>query len=56
MVKSIEFFDNPYKGEIHQVMEYISGVEVLDNIAEQPEGHYTEQNAKDLFKQILEGI
>lgn len=50
VVKSIEFFDNVFSGEIHLVMEYIEGVEVLDNIAEQPEGHYTEQNAKDMFK------
>lgn len=56
VVKSIEFFDNVFNGEIHQVMEYIEGVEVLDNIAEQPEGHYTEQIAKDMFKQILQGI
>lgn len=33
VVKSIEFFDNKFKGEIHQVMEYINGVEVLDSIA-----------------------
>lgn len=37
-------------------MDYIEGIEVLDQIAQQPEGHYTEEKAKMLFKQILEGI
>ena len=31
-------------------MEYIEGVEVLDNIAQQPSGHYNEELAKKLFK------
>lgn len=52
VVKSLEFFDE-FKGEIHQVMEYIEGVEVFDNIAEQPNHHYTEEYAKKLFKQVL---
>ena len=30
IVRSIEIFDNELKGEIHQVMEYIEGIEVLD--------------------------
>lgn len=42
MVRSVEFFDDEFKGEIYQVMEYIEGEEVLDNIAQQPEGKYTE--------------
>ena len=33
VVKSYELFDNELKGEIHQVMEYIEGIEVLDSIA-----------------------
>ena len=33
IVKSYEFFDNEIKGEIHQVLEYIEGIEVLDSIA-----------------------
>lgn len=37
-------------------MEYIEGKEVLDSIAEQPDGHYTEDMAKELFQQVLEGI
>ena len=56
VVRSIEFFDNEIKGEIHQVLEYVQGVEVLDNIAEQPDGYYTEEHAKHLFRQIIEGI
>ena len=34
VIKSIEFFDNDITGEIHQVMEFIEGKEVLDSIAE----------------------
>lgn len=56
VVRAIELFDNVIKGEIQIVMEYIEGVEVLDHIAAQPEGHYTEDFAKELMKQMLEGI
>ena len=37
-------------------MQYIDGVEVLDSITEQPQGCYTEDDAKELFRQIIEGI
>lgn len=37
-------------------MEYIEGEEVLDNIAQQPEGKYTEDVAKEMFRQVLEAI
>ena len=37
-------------------MDYIEGIEVLDQIAQQPHGWYTEDVARELFKQILEGI
>lgn len=37
-------------------MDLVDGKEVLDTIAEQPEGHYTEDDAKFLFRQIIEGI
>jgi serine/threonine protein kinase len=30
IVKSIEIYDNSLTGEIHQIMEYIEGSEVLD--------------------------
>jgi serine/threonine protein kinase len=33
IVKNIKFYENDFKGEIYQVMEYIEGEEVLDNIA-----------------------
>lgn len=46
IVKSVGFFENEFKGEIHQVMEYIDGMEVLDHIAQQPQGKYTEDTAK----------
>ena len=56
VVKSTEYFFNELTEEIHLVMEYVDGQEVLDQIAEQPEGHYTEDLAKVIFKQIMEGI
>ena len=34
VVRSIAIFNNDIKGEIHQVMDYIEGKEVLDHIAE----------------------
>ena len=34
VVRSIEMFNNEIKGEIHQIMDYIEGKEVLDHIAE----------------------
>ena len=37
-------------------MDLVDGQEVLDLIAEQPTGCYTEDDAKSLFKQIIEGI
>jgi len=56
IVHSIELFDNTLKEEVHQVMEYVQGLEVLDSIAQQPHGCYTESDAKGIFKQILQGI
>lgn len=32
------------------VMQYIDGMEVLDHLAKQPHGHYTEEMAKDFFR------
>lgn len=37
-------------------MEFVEGKEVLDHIAEQDEGRYTEDLAKNLFKQMVSGI
>ena len=34
VIKTIELFENEIKGEMHLVMQYIDGVEVLDQIAE----------------------
>jgi len=33
VVSSIDFFDDEIKGEIHQVLGYIKGMEVLDHVA-----------------------
>jgi hypothetical protein len=43
-------FDDEFKGEIYMIMEFIQGMELLDKIAQQPQGHYTEEHAKMLFK------
>lgn len=56
IVKAIEYFDNEFKGEIHQILQFIDGMEVLDSIAQQQEGKYTEDEARKIFKQILEAI
>lgn len=50
IVQSIEMFDDEFKGEIYQVMDFIEGMELLDKIASQPHGHYTEEHARMLFK------
>ena len=50
VIKSSKYFYNELTKEIHIVMDYIDGKEVLDLIAEQPEGCYTEDNAKFLFR------
>jgi len=50
VVKSLELYDNCITGEIHQVMQLVDGIEVLDSIAQQENGTYTEDNAKKLIK------
>eukprot|EP00347_Sterkiella_histriomuscorum_P009234 403342006 len=54
IVKSIEFFVNDLRKEVHQIMEFIDGKEILDQIAEF--GAYNERDALHIFKQIMEGI
>ena len=56
IVKSHEYFFNELNKHIYIVMNFIDGKEVLDLIAEQPSGCYTEDDAKYLFRQIIEGI
>ena len=56
IVKSHKYFFNELTEDVHIVMDLVDGKEVLDTIAEQPEGHYTEDDAKFLFRQIIEGI
>ena len=50
IVKCVKLFENELKGEMHIVMQYIEGVEILDQIAQQPLGVYTEMQAKSLFR------
>ena len=52
----IEYFDNPVKGEIHLVMQFVDGMEVLDHLASMPHGCYTEEMGRHMFKQVMEGI
>ena len=42
LIKSYELFENELTGELLQVMDYVNGEEVLDLIAKQPLGCYTE--------------
>lgn len=37
-------------------MDYIDGQEVLDHLAAQPDHLYTEEMAKDVFKQVMNGL
>ena len=54
VVRTKEIFHDKFKSIIYQVMEYIDGSEILDEIAHS--GAYSEKDAQNLFKQILEGI
>ena len=56
IVKYVDHFDNQLKGEIHMVMEYVNGMEVMDHLASQPDHVYTEETAKEIFKQVLTGL
>ena len=56
IVKSHKYFFNELTENVHIVMTFVDGKEVLDLIAEQPQGCYTEDDAKFLFRQIIEGI
>ena len=44
-----DYFYDEAKETIHLVMRYVEGYEILDVIAEQQAGFYTEEKAKDLF-------
>ena len=50
VVKSYKYFFNELTENVYIVMDLVDGKEVLDTIAEQPEGHYTEDDAKRLFR------
>lgn len=51
IVKAFDFFINELSGKTYLVMEYIQGNDILVR-----EGAYTEEAAKHIFKQVLEGI
>lgn len=54
IVRSIEMFHDEFRSIIYQVLEYIDGSEILDEIA--CSGAYQEQDAQKLYKQVIEGI
>ena len=56
VVRTVELFNNELKGQIHIVMELVNGCEVLEEIANEFKDGYCEDDAKALFRQILEGI
>jgi serine/threonine protein kinase len=50
ILKVRELIENEVSGEMHLVMQYIDGQEILDQIAEQPQEFYTELQAKSIFE------
>jgi serine/threonine protein kinase len=48
IVRAKEIFRNEFKNEVFQVMEYIEGQEILDEIAQS--GAYTKSEAQRLYK------
>ena len=48
IVKSTEIFTNNTRKEVHQVMEYVNGMEIFDQISEM--GAYTEMVALIIFE------
>ena len=56
IINSKEFYENDVTGEIHMVMQYFEGLEILDHIGQQPNDFYTDTQAKCIFEQILSGI
>lgn len=54
VVRAVEIFRDDFKNEIYQVMQYIEGSEILDEIAQM--GKYDEKDAQKIYKQLLEGI
>ena len=56
IVKAYEYFDNPTKGEVHLIMQYVDGMEVLDHLASMPHSCYTEDMARQVFRQMMKGI
>jgi serine/threonine protein kinase len=54
IIRAIEIFSDEFKNQVYQVMEFIEGQEILDEIAETTS--YDEAMAQSLFKKVLEGI
>ena len=53
-MKAIEVFKDNFKNRIHQVLEFIDGKEIFDELAEH--GAFDESLARSVYKQILEGL
>ena len=54
ITKAHELFVNEFKKLVHIVMDFVDGTEIFDSISEL--GVYSEQNAQEIFKQIMSGI
>jgi serine/threonine protein kinase len=47
------FFDR-FKGKVYQVMEFVEGIEILDDLAQT--GSFTEERARGVFRQIVSAV
>ena len=56
LIRSHSFFENEVTGEVHQVMDYVEGTDILEHIASKPKSCFTEEHAKSIFRQVLEGV
>lgn len=54
VVGAKEIFNDPFKKEVYQVLEFIEGSEILDEIA--LAGSYSEAEAQLLYYQVLEAV
>lgn len=54
VVGSVDFFKDDFKSEIHQVLEYVPGADLSIHL--QNHGAISEEVAKPIFRQVLEGI
>lgn len=54
IVRAVEVFEDKFKNRIYQVLEFIDGQEILDEIAGGEA--YNESVARKVYKQVLKGL